>query len=145
MLFKPKWLRLLPPHLEPNSEQIDKLDKLRVEHGIPHEALAMRISSSKVTTRRVQKYCLELCRTRNPNASEKELFEMVLNSRLQSPPANLGILGVEIDQMMKKINSFDDLCDVVIALDEEEPSFPDPFGIGEQIDIMLSESGYGEY
>jgi len=42
---------------------------------------------------------------------------------------------------MKKnqnINSFDDLCDYIIMLDEKEPSFPDTFGIGKRIDEILA-------
>ena len=55
MLFKPKWYKLLPFNLRPDQKRIDELEKLRVECGIPHEALAMRILSSPVTTKRVQK------------------------------------------------------------------------------------------
>ena len=45
----------------------------------------------------------------------------------------------EIDQAIKSINSFDELCDCIIKLEEKEPSFPDPFGIGKVIDEMLAQ------
>ncbi len=54
---------------------------------------------------------------------------MVLISRIISLPS-IGITGQEIDQTMEKINSFDELCDYIIALDEKEQLFLDISGIG---------------
>lgn len=48
--FRPEWVKLLPSHLRPDKKQvIGDLEKLRVEFGIPHDALAMRIMSSPAT------------------------------------------------------------------------------------------------
>ena len=138
MLFKPKWIKLLPPNLRPGEKWIGELEKLRSAFGIPHEALAMRVASSSITTRRVQRNCLETFRIHNPVASEKELFRMVLLSRAQTPPV-IEITEEEIDQAIKSINSFDELCDYIIKLEEKEPSFPDPFGIGKVIDEILAQ------
>jgi len=80
VLFKPKWVKLLPPNLRPNEKRIGELEKLRSVFGIPHEALAI-----------------------------------------------------------KRINSFDELCDYIIKLEEKEPSFPDPFDIGKVIDEILAQ------
>ena len=85
MLFKPKWVKLLPPYLRPDKKSINELEMLRVRFGIPHDDLMMRIMSSPTTTRRVQKQCLEDFRNQNPEASEEELFRMVLISRIQVP------------------------------------------------------------
>jgi len=69
MLFKPKWVRLLPSNLRPDKKRIRELEKLRVKFSIPHEALEMRVMSSPATTRKVQRNCLENSRIQNPEAS----------------------------------------------------------------------------
>lgn len=43
---------------------------------------------------------------------------MVLISRIISPPS-IEMTEQEIDQAMEYINSFDELCNSIIALDEE--------------------------
>jgi len=137
MFFKPKWVKLLPSNMRPDKKRISELEKLRVESGIPHDALTMRIMSSPATTRKVQRQCLRDFRNQNPGAPEKELLKMVLISRIIVPPS-IEMTEQEIDQAMEYINSFDDLCNYIIALDEKEPSFPDTFGIGKRIDEILA-------
>lgn len=51
MLFKAKWVKILPSDLRPDKKRIEELEKLRVKFTIPHEALAMRVISSPVSTR----------------------------------------------------------------------------------------------
>lgn len=63
---------------------------------------------------------------------------MVLISRIQAPPS-FEMTEEEIDQAMKNINSFDDLCDYIVRLDEQEPALPDPLGIGKRIDEILAQ------
>jgi len=100
----------------------------------------MRIIGSPVTTRRIQSNSLESLRILNPEASEKELLRMVLVLRYRTPPL-IEMTEEEIDQAMKSINSFDELCDYIIKYetkyDEEELSFLDP--IGKQIDEILAQ------
>lgn len=142
MLFRPKWVKLLPSHLRPDEKRVRELEKLRVEFSIPHEALEMRVMSSPATTRKVQRNCLENFRIQNPEASEKELLRMVLISRIQAGPGAYGYSEMteqKIDQVMERIKSFDELCDYIIALDEQELATPDPFGIGKRIDEILAE------
>jgi hypothetical protein len=93
--------------------------------------------SSPVTTRKVQRQFLRNFRIQSPEASEKELFRMVLISRTISPPS-IDITEQEIDQAMENINSFDELCDCIIALDEKEQLFSDISGIGKLIDEILT-------
>ena len=140
MLFKPQWVELLPPYLRPDGKRISKLEKLRVEFNIPHGLLAMRVMSSPTTTRRVQKQSLENFRMQNPEMSEKDLFRMVLISRIQAPPIyGPGMTKQQINQAMENINSFDDLCGYIIAMDEQESSFPDSLGTGKRIDEILAQ------
>jgi hypothetical protein len=135
---KPRWGELLPPNLRPDKKRIKELEKLRSALKMPHEALAVRIISSPITTRRIQSNSLETLRILNPEASEKELLRMVLVSRYRTPPL-IEMTEEEIDQAMESINSFDELCDYIIKLEEEGPSFPDPFGMGKQIDEILAQ------
>jgi len=144
VLSKPKWVespRLL--NLRPDKKRIRELEKLRIKFGIPHDLFSMRVLGSPATTRKVQKQCLEGFRARDPGASEKELFRMVLISRIQAPapesPGYSGMTEEKIDEAMRSINSFDELCDYIIALDEQEPASPDPFGIGKRIDEILAQ------
>lgn len=143
VLSKPKWVKSLSSNLRPDKKRIRELEKLRIKFGIAHDLFSMRVGGSPATTRKVQKYCLEDFRTRNPGASEKELFRMVLISRIQAPapesPGYSGMTEEKIDEAMRSINSFDELCDYIIALDEQEPPSPDPFGIGKRIDEMLAQ------
>ena len=143
MLFKPKWVKIIPPNLRPDKKRISELEKLRSAFGISHEDLSMCIIGSPATTRKVQKQMLRNFGNQNPGASEKELLKMVLISRIVSPPI-IKITEQEIDQAMENINSFDDLCDYIIALDEKEPSFPDTFGIGKRIDEILAGEEIGK-
>ena len=141
MIFRPKWVESLPPNLRPDERRICELEQLRAAFGIPHEALAMRIISSRATTRKVQRQCLEALRVKNPELSEKELFRMVLVSRKQGGDM-YGVPGMteqQMDEAMRHIDSFDDLCDCIISMEDQEPSFPDPLGIGEHIDRILEQ------
>lgn len=141
MLFEPKWVKLLPSYLRPDGKRISELEKLRIEFRIPHNVLAMRILSFPATIRRVQKHCLEIFRAQNTGVSEKELFRMVLASRIQIREAYgfRGMTNQVIDEAMKNINSFDELCDYIISIDEQEPQSPDPLGIGKRIDKILAQ------
>ena len=84
MFFTPKWVKILPDYMRPDGNKIEQLEKLRIQYNIPHDILAMRIESSRSTSKKVQKYLLEEYRRRFPNASEKELWMMVLMSRVHS-------------------------------------------------------------
>jgi len=63
---------------------------------------------------------------------------MVFLSRIQTPPV-IEMTEEETDQAIKSINSFDELCDCIIKLEEKEPSFSDPFGIGKVMDEILAQ------
>jgi len=138
MLFKPKWVKMLPSYMRPDEKRISALEKFRVAFDIPHEALAMRVMSSPATTRKVESMNLMALRIQNPQASEKELLKMVLISRIKRPP-EIEITEQAIDNAMENIHSFDDMCDYIVKLEEKEPSFPDPFGLGKRIDEILAQ------
>lgn len=143
-LRNPKWARKLDRGSRPDKKRINELEKLRVELGIPHEALMLRVLSSPTTTRKIQKESLRLLRAIHPTMSAKTLLRQTLLSRLLAPPEydviDYDNIEGEIEGAMKGINSLDDLCDYIIALDAEDgPEFPDPFGIGKRIDEILAQ------
>jgi len=135
-LFKPQWFNLLPSHLRPDKKRISELEKLRRAFNLPYQVLATGIMSSPETTRKVQRQMLRMFRSLYLEAPEKELLKMVLISGIMSPPS-IDMTEQEMDQAMENINSFDELCDYIIALDEKEQSFPDIFGIGKLMDEIL--------
>lgn len=150
MIFKPKWVKLFlasfPPqshaYLCPSNKQIKELERVRYEHSIPHDVFVGRIITSSSTTRKNQKYCYDVAKIRNPEASEKKLLREVFTSRYGTAASELGgYLGLseeDIDKAMENINSFDELCKYMIELDEEGQSFPDPLGVGKLIDEVLA-------
>ncbi len=138
MVMKPKWVTLLPAHLRPDEKRVRQLDQLRVEFGIAHRALAMRVMSSAASTRKVQRHCLKGLMMQCPEASGKELVRMVLASRVRTAPGYYGMTDEDVDKAVQSISSFDELCDYIVSLDEREPAEPDPLGLGRIIDDILA-------
>ena len=137
--FGPKWLRLLPRHLRPDSAKIRALEDLRQRYRLPHEMLAAGIVQSEQTTIRLQHFMLKRVRAELPNASEKELWKVVLVSRAQSA----ALAGTEsmdegqINRIVDNAESFEDACKAII--DHERPQrAPDMSGIQDEIDTLLS-------
>lgn len=164
MLFKPKWVKELPNYMRPNDDQIVKLEKVRSQFNIPHEFFLMRVASSPAITRKVQRYILEESCRNAPDASEKELWIMVLMSRMDTyknkilNDVSTGVISQssaeknfdkmmkiieQYEEIVKRIKSFEELCDYIISLDEmfmeESYSSADPYGIGNMIDKILKE------
>ena len=104
MLFKPKWVKILPSYLRPDEKRIRELENLRSKTNIPHEALTLRVMSSPVTTRKVENMNLMALRIQNPQTPEKELLKIILVSRIQKPP-EIEMTKQEIDNAMEMINS----------------------------------------
>ncbi|MBN1694442.1 hypothetical protein JW879_03465 [candidate division WOR-3 bacterium] len=116
---EPIWLSLLPPHLRPDDECVNKLENLRLKFSIPHKLLAMRVLGSSSMIKKTQMFSYRKYKSLNPGASEKELLRMVFQERLQTPPV-IEMSKKKIDETMKKINSIEDLCNVVITMEEQE-------------------------
>lgn len=140
-----RWTNLLPPHLHPSPQKIDELENLRRFWNIPEDIFFLRIISSPWSTRQNQEYKLELFRSQMPQTSEKELWKKVLESRTEIQQTVDGLLyknlnAEEIDKMVYKARSFEELCNQLIEFEKKnviEPPSPDPFGIGAKIDEIL--------
>jgi len=136
-LFGPTmwWLEQLPSNLRPDEDKVEELENLRSHHHIPNDMFAEIILSSPVTTRRVQENAYTMAKGKMPNASKKELLEIVFRSRISPQnPVGLKMTEEEIDKEMQNINSLNDLIEYFAQRDTEEPRFlRDVLGIGKRI------------
>jgi len=140
--FDPKiwWLEQLPSNLRPDENKVEELERLR-SHAIchifplPNDMFTEIILSSRWATRRVQENVYMMAKEKFPNASEKELLQVVFRSRIfPQNPAGLEMTEEEINKEMRNINSLDELIQYFVSRDKEEPRFlRDVFGAGKRI------------
>lgn len=138
--FTPKWVRMLPEHLRPDSAKIRALEDLRKRYEIPHEMLAVGIGQSEHSTLRTQRLVLDQSRARMPaNASEKDLWACVLTSRAESAvlAGNKPMDADAIMRILENAKSFDDICEAIINY-ERSQRVPDLSGIQDEIDALLT-------
>jgi len=141
-LFDPKiwWLERLPSNLRPDENKVEELERLR-SHAIchifplPNVMFTGIILTSRWATRRVQENVYMMAKEKFPNASEKELLQVVFRSRIfPQNPAGLEMTEEEINKEMRNINSLDELIQYFVSRDKEEPRFlRDVFGAGKRI------------
>lgn len=124
MLFAPKWYKELPSNIKPSVDKVKKLEEIRKTFDIPHDVLALQIAGSNSTTRKIQANLLEQYRENFPQAHEKELLIMVLMSRLEAMVTQGHEIPSEEDfkQAISSVNSFKDLCDYIISLNDFDPT-----------------------
>ena len=136
-LFNPEisWLEQLPPNLKPNDDKVEELENLRSHYHIPNNIFIGIITSSPEITRRVQRNVYKMAKEKMPNASEKEVLEVVFRTRVfPQNPAGLKMTEEEIRKEIQNINSLSDLVEYFIQRDKEDPRFQrDIFGIGKKI------------
>lgn len=160
MFLKPQWYSMLPDSVKPISEEvIEKVEEFRKKSELflgvekTHEMIFMGIMVSKWAVRRIQKYTLEVIRKQIPNASERELWKQVLLARLNvklstsgakpdifsKPLSEAELLSqiANVDNIMTKFRSFDDVIDYIIEIDEKENRFHDPTGMQSELDDLL--------
>lgn len=123
----------------PPIEKVKPLELLRQQYNIPHDLFSLRILSSPSTTKQLQKNLLSDLKIKMPNASEKELWEAVLLSRINTY-INFEFESSDImekaNDVLKKAKSFDEICDFIVELDEKNATVDiDP--VGKLIDDVL--------
>ena len=154
-LFKPKWYDMLPASVKPiQNEKIRNVESFRKRLNFTDDMVFMAIMVSKWAVIKIQKYTLDLLRKQIPNASEKELWQGVILSRLQtkllSPsetdPFAKPLLKEElsfrienIESISSNFSSFDDVIDYIIEMDEEENRFADPTGLQSELESILND------
>ncbi len=136
----PQWLRLVPSNLRPTPAQVTRLEALRLEYSIPPELLAGRIVDSAVTTRRIQAQGVEWVKKQEPALTDQEVYSHVLSTRALPPyPGGWGWDLERVRRESERLESFDDLVDLIISVDNEmDPRPSDSTGLGSRIDAILS-------
>ena len=78
-------------------------------------------------------------RAQMPNASEQELWKLVLLSRAASAIGNtIPMDEAQIDRIVESAKSFEDICEAIIINHERPQRVPDISGIQDEIDALLS-------
>lgn len=161
MFFKPQWYRNLPDSVKPiDDKKINKIEDFRIKSEAylgkdkSQEMIFIGIMVSKWAVKRIQQYTLELIRKQIPNAHQKELWKQVLLARLNvklstssekldmfsRPLSETELLSRinNIDEIVVKCESFNDVMDYIITMDEHENRFYDPTGMQSELESILN-------
>jgi phage FluMu protein Com len=132
------WLNHLAPHFHPAAQKIKELETLRHLWDIPHDVFAVGIVGSVWATEQLQRKLYEEAKHTNPLASDKEIFREMVASRTENRiPFGLDMDEEAVDKAIESMKSLDDLVVFILKEESEEPSWPDPFGIGSKIEGIL--------
>ncbi len=126
----PEWAKQLPPHLRPSSDQIRRLEAIRMEFGISHPEFLRHVAGHSETTRRVQKHSYTQIKQQMPRAQEHEVLKELLLSRLRAAAGvGMDLFGLaalaednaafvaRINEVVAKYPTLDSLIDAML---EEE-------------------------
>jgi len=132
------WLNRLSPHFHPAPRKIKELETLRQLWNVPHNVFAMGIVGTHWATEQLQRKLYAEAKHMNPRASDKEIFRGIIVSHTENRvPLGLDMNEEEVDKAVESINSIDALVDFVLSKESQEPSWPDPFGIGSKVEEIL--------
>ncbi len=81
---KLEWARQLPPHLRPTQSQMQRLENIRRETKVGHEAFSLVIAGHPATTRRVQYHLYEQLKREHPELTDQEALAALVMSRWQT-------------------------------------------------------------
>ncbi|MCX5827123.1 MAG: formylglycine-generating enzyme family protein [Deltaproteobacteria bacterium] len=154
MLFKPKWYSMLPEHLKSKNERIiESIESLRKKYELPHEMIYVGVAATPWAVRMAQEDCLRQYRSQMPNASEKELWENVLLSRMLIKKAAGDIpvgpwihplSGEEILSMIDNrgaicanFKTWGDVVEYIVSIERDEGTYLDPSGILNELNVLL--------
>lgn len=160
---EPEWYRNLPETVKPiKKEIIDEIELFREKQGSilssiqSHQMIFMGIMTSRWAVKKIQKWKLGDGKKRWPNDSEKELWKKIILSRLGIKSHSLGSSQdpsskpltqnqieeriSNINQIIAECNSFDDIIDYILKIDEEENRFYDPSGLQAELENILEHS-----
>ena len=157
MLFQPNWYKMLPDSVKPMStKQIKAVETFRKKYGGNDLPTFMGIITSPWAVARIQQHSLARLQKIMPEATEKELWKEVLCARLlikasfsQEPddPHATPLSEEEIkerleniDEIISSFNSFDDVIQYILAIDEQENRFFDPTGLKVELNNALQEA-----
>lgn len=137
MLFRPKWVKMLPRHLVPPDSMVSGLESLRKTIGCPHDAFGIKILGSSYATRRTMYLTYTLLKQQWQDHTERDVLSEVCEARL-ALSTEPGLAVLSSDEIVKEYGSIEKLVDFFVRK-EAENSLPDPYGWGKRIDEMLDE------
>lgn len=118
----PIWYSMMRPELRPTGERIDTLEELRAKYEIPHEVFVRGLASYPGVTRLLQINLYKQAKEKWPQVCQKDLLKDVFVDRALKPePNGYGMSSEEFQEVMKGINSLQELCDYAVRRDSEEP------------------------
>jgi len=148
------WISEIPPSLRPEDGSLIRLEELRRRFDIPHKIFGEMILQSPGTTRLLFRRQYEDLNLRRPDATNKELFNVIIQFRFfttdiadgMTPEAARKSLSQAwrqsiVDSVIEEIKSIDDLTNYIVEEYEEFWKYTsDPFGINTQIAELLGYS-----
>ena len=160
---KPKWYGKLPASLKPIDDEIlHEVENFRKENYLTDDLMFMAIGTTKWAVRKIQKYILEQSKETSPHLTEKELWKSVIYSRLQvklnscvmkkvglqeSDPfvkplseQEIHALMENLDKIISKFKTFEDVIEYIICIDEKENRFHDISGMQANLENLLENS-----
>jgi hypothetical protein len=156
--FDSKWCKNIPNHLKPHKNLIEQLEAFKKSYYLSDDDFSMIILSSKWAVRKLQEYMYEQYKKNYPTLSEKELWASVILSRLNTrkqsnlimpepcanPLSNEEIDSIiqNIDKIISNFNSYQDVENYIIELEENEGRFENQFLGSYELDIILH---YGDH
>lgn len=151
MLLKPAWYKFITTGTNPPEEdKIKSLTKLRKQYGLDNTTFLMAIMSTPWALKKVQYDCIDKFKRIYTKIShtEKDLWKMVLLDRLQVCiktasqviTENSKITTTQLTSVLKKLidninefmgnfNSFEEVVQFIVCLQEWRGGHEDPWGI----------------
>ena len=118
MFEKPEWAKLFPVFQLISEEEIKSLERFRDRHNVSHNDFSSVILESAMVTLKVQEYSYKKLKNMYPDKEEKQILRLIIIDRYFEKTED------EIDMIMSKISSLDDLCKYIIKQDElENPKY----------------------
>lgn len=137
------WLEQIPQSLKPDDDKVVRLENLRKQYGIPNKEFIVMIMNSPIVTCKVQEHKYSRAKEQMPNASEKEVLEIVFRQRLFTQSLYGGVRLITQDQIqvaLQNINSLEDLKQYIIQMESKHARpLRDPFGIGKKVAKIIDE------
>jgi hypothetical protein len=129
VFLKPRWYNALPAHIKPPREKLERLEQLRSQFQMRDDNFMVAIASSPWAVIRAQEAMIESLRQQFPGADERKLWTAVLLARLEikmkapapwdPPPEELRSMMESIEDIMRGINSWDDLVNTILDMDRQ--------------------------
>jgi hypothetical protein len=123
-LFAPKWVKNMPECADfLNVEQCSKLETLRKEFDFPYDVFSLAVSASSEYGKIIIERDYKRIKKQYPNISEKQILTAMLqheNQVMEASGSKEVMTEMQITKAMSKINSLEDFCDFVVAIEHRE-------------------------